>query len=87
MTAILSEWTDALRVPLYHKRHQQCQGKEQDIFFSTGVKAAVIFYSYHRRLLRFCFSFTFVNWLHLFPVGKLNRYFRSIKFLLYVLNL
>ena len=42
MTEILPEWTDALRVPLHHKRHLQYEVKNKT-FFSAGVKAAVVF--------------------------------------------
>ena len=36
MTEILSEWTDALCVPLHHKRHLQYQVKNKTFFFCWG---------------------------------------------------
>ena len=86
MIEILTEWTDALRVPLHHKRHLQYQVKNKTFFFCWS-KSNRCLYSSHRRLLRFCFLFTFVNRLHCFSVGKLYRYFRSIRFSSYGLCL
>ena len=79
MIEILTEWTDALRVPLHHKRHIQYQVKKKTFFFCWS-KSNRCLYSSHRRLLRFCFLFIFVNRSHCFSVGKLYRYFRSIRF-------
>ena len=63
--------------------------KEQDILFLLELKQplSLSVYSSHRRLLRFCFLFTFVNRSHCFSVGKLYRFFRSIRFSSYGLCL
>jgi len=54
MTAILSEWTDTLRILLHHKWNQQYQRKNKT-FFSSGVKATVILIPFTNNYYAFAF--------------------------------
>jgi len=66
MSAILSEETDTLRVPLHHKRHQQYQGKNKT-FFSAGVKATVIFIPFTDDYYAFAFCLLSLTGYICFP--------------------
>ena len=54
--------------------------KEQGILLLLGLKQP---FSFFLSPTIITLLFTFVNWSHLFSVGKLYRHFRSIKFSLY----